>query len=148
MIKNKKHVDDFDYTCYLMKASANINWHHQIKNQNSVIKLNINYDMISTDAWFKILMLVMKTINKKKNVRINTKWHFTKTPIGIIFESMKSTSIKSFTQTQLKTAQTEKKQKKNMKKKEKQWQLFNDQKSQLINRFKYNSFHCFNYERG
>ena len=34
-----------------------------------------------------------------------------------------------------------------MKKKEKQRQLFNDQKFQLINRFKCNSFCCFNYEK-
>ena len=66
-------------------------------------------------------MLVMKTVNeKKKNVRINAKWHFAKTPIGIISESMKPASIKPPTQTQLKAAQAEKKRKKDMKKKKKQ----------------------------
>ena len=72
MIKDKKHADDFDYACHLMKTSADVNWHHQTKNQSFVIKLNINYDMISVDVWFEILMLVMKMINeKKKNIRIN-----------------------------------------------------------------------------
>ena len=124
-------------------------WQRQTKNQSSVIRLNINYGTASVDAWFKILMLVTKTVNeKKKNVRINAKWHFTKIPIDIIFELMKPASIKPFIQTQLKTAQTKKKRKKNMKKRKKQRQLFNDQKSQLINRFKCNSLRCSNYEKG
>ena len=70
--KGKRHADGFDYTCHLVKASAGVNWHRQAKNQSSVIRLNTNYGMISADAWSKILMLVMKTVNeKKKNVRIN-----------------------------------------------------------------------------
>ena len=36
---------------------------------------------------------------------------------------------------------------KNCTNKKKQWQLFNDQKFQLINKFKYNFFCCFNYKK-
>ena len=61
---------------------------------------------------------------------------------------MKPAPIKPPTQTQLKAAQAEEKRKKDMKEKKKQRQLLNDQRSQLISRFKCNSPRCPNYEGG
>ena len=136
MNKGRMHADGLGYACHLVKAFAAVVWHRQTKNYSTIVRLDSSYGMASDDAWSRTLTLVTKAVNeKKKDVRVNAEWLFARNSTSIIPKSMKA-------------AQAEEKRKNTWRKEKIQRQLINNERSELISRYKCTLVRCPNYEGG